>query len=365
MKLFDPITAGDLALPHRVVMAPLTRNRAAQPGDVPHELNATYYAQRASAALIISEATQVDPLGKGYVATPGIYSDEQVAGWRLVTDAVHEAGGRIVLQLWHVGRISHVDLLPEGEQPVAPSAIRATSQTVVSAESGMVDVSAPRALRTDEIPGIVAQFRRGAENAKAAGFDGVEIHGANGYLIDQFTRDGTNQRDDQYGGSLENRVRVPLEIARAVVDGWGAGRVGYRISPAGAFNDMSDSDPIATFGALARGLGGLGLAFLHNVEAFAGGQRDEAQIDAIKSAFQDAGGGAYMANGGYQRDDAEARLEAGKADLVSFGETFLANPDLPERFRQGAPLNEGDRATYYGGDDRGYTDYPTLAEVPV
>ncbi len=356
--LFQPLRAGDLDLPNRVLMAPLTRSRSTQPGDVPNALNAEYYAQRAGAGLIISEASQISPQGKGYAFTPGIHSDEQVEGWRLVTDRVHGAGGRIALQLWHVGRISHTDLQPGGAQPVAPSAIRADTQTYTSRDSGMVPVSEPRALETDEIPGVVEQYRAAAQRAKDAGFDGVEIHGANGYLIDQFTRSGTNQRTDAYGGSLENRLRFPIEVAEAVAGVWGPGRVGYRVSPAADFNSMSDANPSETFGALAEKLGALNLAYLHAVEAFRGSERNEDVIAAVRQAFS----GVYIANGGYTHESACKRLDKGKADAVAFGELYIANPDLAERFRQGAPLNEPNRDTYYAGGETGYTDYPTLAE---
>lgn len=365
-KLTAAIRLGDLELRNRVFMAPLTRSRSKQPGDIPWSLNAEYYAQRAGAGLIVSEATQISPQGKGYAFTPGIHSDEQVEGWKLVTDAVHDRGGSIFLQLWHVGRISHVDLQPEGQQPVAPSAIRAESQTYTSAESGMVQVSEPRALELDEIPGVVEQFRVAAENAKRAGFDGVEIHGANGYLLDQFTRDGTNQRTDSYGGSIENRIRFPLEVARAVIGVWGAGRVGYRVSPNGEFNTMNDSDPLATFGTLARELRKLGIAYLHNVEAFAGGERNEPMIDALRAAFDGrdpTGAGVYIGNGGLTPEQAEQRLAADRADAVAFGTSYIANPDLAERIALGGPYNEPNRDTFYGGTAVGYTDYPSLDPV--
>jgi N-ethylmaleimide reductase len=356
--LFAPITVGAFELPNRVLMAPLTRNRASQPGDVPCAMNATYYRQRASAGLIITEATQVSPMGKGYSFTPGIHSDEQVAGWRRVTGAVHAAGGRIVMQLWHVGRISHTSLLPDGAAPVAPSAIRASSQTFAADAGGFVDVSEPRALATDELAGVVAEYHAAAERAMDAGFDGVEIHGANGYLLDQFTRDGSNHRDDAYGGSLENRLRFPLEVVDAVCDVWGADAVGYRISPTGDFNDMTDSDPGATFTALATALGDRGLAYLHVVEAFAGGERDEAVLKTIREAFP----GVYIGNGGYTTEMAHARLAADQLDAVAWGERFISNPDLPTRIRLGAELTEPDRDTYYGGGAEGYTDYPALTE---
>lgn len=357
--LFEPLRAGDLELPNRILMAPLTRSRAGQPGDVPQAMNGIYYAQRASAGLIISEASQVSAQGRGYAFTPGIHTEEQVEGWKGVTRAVHDAGGRIFCQLWHVGRISHTDLQPDGGAPVAPSAIRARSQTYTQKSEGMVPVSEPRALDTEEIPGIVQQFARGAKCAKAAGFDGVEIHGANGYLLDQFTRDGTNKRTDEYGGSIENRCRLPLIVAETVADVWGPGRVGYRVSPTGGFNDMSDSDPIATFSYLASGLGALGLGYIHVAEAFAGSPRDDAAPQAVREAF----GGVYIANGGYDIELAAERIGRGAADAVAFGELFIANPDLPERIRRGGPFNEPDRSTFYGGTEKGYTDYPALAEV--
>lgn len=360
--LLGPITVGDHTLRNRVLMAPLTRSRSKQPGDIPWELNAAYYRQRASAGLIISEATQVSPQGKGYAFTPGIYTQEQVAGWRLVTDAVHDEGGTIFLQLWHVGRISHTDLQPDGGKPVAPSAIRAESQTYTSKESGMVPVSEPRALRTDEVPGIVDQFRHGARCAKEAGFDGVEIHGANGYLLDQFVRTGTNTRGDAYGGSVENRCRLPLMVTDAVVDVFGAGSVGYRVSPNGAFNSMNDDNPIETFGHLARELSKRGLCYLHNVEAFGGGERNEEMVAELRTSFGGADrGGVYIANGGYTPESGEERLVSGKADAIAYGTMYIANPDLVERIRQGGPYNEGNRETYYGGGAEGYTDYPALA----
>lgn len=365
-RLLTPIAFGEISAPNRVFMAPLTRSRSRQPGDVPWELNAEYYRQRSAAGLIISEATQVSPQGKGYAFTPGIHSEEQVKGWRLVTDAVHAAGGRIFLQLWHVGRISHVDLQPGGAAPVAPSAVAAKSQTYVSATSGMVPTSTPRAMETREIPGVVEQFRHGAANAKRAGFDGVEIHGANGYLLDQFTRSGTNHRTDHYGGSIENRVRLPLEVARAVAEVWGPGRVGYRVSPLGAFNDLADDRPAETFGALASGLGSLGLAYLHAVEAFAGQERDaenERVHRVVRERFKASGGGIYVGNGGLDVLGASARVADGQADAIAFGTLFISNPDLVDRIARGGPYAEADRATFYGGTEKGYTDYPSLDSV--
>jgi len=351
--LFTPLELGPLTLPNRIVMAPMTRNRAG-PGNVPGALAALHYVQRASAGLIVTEATQVSPQGVGYPGTPGIHDDAQVEGWRRVTDAVHDAGGRIFLQLWHVGRISHPSLQPDGVLPVAPSAIAAEGEVFTA--SGLQPFVTPRALETDEIRGIVAQFEDGARRALAAGFDGVEIHGANGYLIDQFLRDGTNRRADRYGGTLENRARFLLEVTEAVAGVWGAKRVGVRLSPLGTFNSMSDSDPTRTFGFAAEALGRYGLAYLHVVEG--GHESAEGPFDwaGLKRRFS----GLYMANGGYDPARAPAVLAAGRADLVSFATPYIANPDLVERFRLDAPLAAADPATFYGGDHRGYTDYPAL-----
>jgi len=359
--LFRPYSLGPLELPNRVLMSPLTRSRAGQPGDVPTDLNAEYYAQRAGAGLIISEATQVSPQGKGYAFTPGIHSQEQVDGWRKVTEAVHGAGGRIQAQLWHVGRISRPELQPDGQKPVAPSAIQPEgAYTFISAESGMVEVLEPRALELDELPGIVEQYRQGAQNAKAAGFDGVQIHAANGYLLDQFIRSGSNHRTDTYGGSVENRIRLPLEVVRAVIEIWGPERVGIRVSPTGSFNGMHDDDPLETYSAFAEALDATGIAYIEVVEdSFQGNHetgRPESIIDAIRARFSRT----YIGNGAYSADEARERIAAGRCDLVTFGRPFIANPDLPERFRQGAPLNEWDEATFYGGDEHGYTDYPAL-----
>jgi N-ethylmaleimide reductase len=355
--LFTPFQLGALALPNRVVMAPMTRNRAGR-GSVPGALAAEYYRQRASAGLIVTEATQVSPQGVGYPGTPGIHDDLQVAGWQRVTDAVHAAGGRIFLQLWHVGRISHPSLQPDGALPVAPSAIAAKGDAFTA--SGPQPFVTPRALETAEIPGIVAQFENGARRARAAGFDGVEIHGANGYLIDQFLRDGTNRRTDRYGGSLQNRARFLLEVTEAVADVWGAERVGVRLSPQSDFNDMHDSDPRATFGHAALALEPFGLAYLHIVEP-AGVTGARPLAPDLKEAF----GGPLMVNGGYTRALAERALAQGHADLVSFGTSFLANPDLPLRLARNVPLNAPDPATFYGGDARGYTDYPALEDKLV
>ncbi len=352
--LFTPIRVGDLELPNRIVMAPLTRNRAG-PGNVPTELMAEYYRQRASAGLIVSEATQVAPEGVGYPATPGIHSPEQVAGWQQVTRAVHEAGGRMFAQLWHVGRISHPSMQPGGVLPVAPSAVRPAGEAMTC--DGPQPFVTPRALARDEIPQVVDRFRHAARLAREAGFDGVEIHAANGYLVDQFLRDGTNHRDDDYGGPVANRARFLLEVLAAVGEVWEPGRVGVRVSPENTYNDIRDSDPQATFNFVAEALAARGLAYLHVVEGDMVTGRRELDYGALRQRF----GGAYMANNGYDFRRATGAVARGDADLVSFGRLYIANPDLVERFRLGAPLNEPDESTFYGGDARGYTDYPVLA----
>jgi len=356
-SLFSPFPLGDLTLPNRIVMAPLTRNRARPDGDVPHALNVTYYAQRASAGLIITEATQISPEGKGYIQTPGIYSAAQVAGWRAVTDAVHAKGGHIFLQLWHVGRISHTSLQPNGEPPVAPSAIRANSQVFTA--KGFEQTSAPRALETTEVGRIVEDYRKAAVNAKEAGFDGVELHAANGYLIDQFLRDGTNKRTDQYGGSLENRTRLLAEGLAALTGVFPASRVGVRFSPFSSFGDISDSDPMATFSAAIARANDAGLVYIHVIEGETGASRElppGADLAALRKLFK----GAYIANNGYDRESAIRAVESGAADLIAFGRPFIANPDLVERLKQNAPLNEPQPATFYGGGAEGYTDYAAL-----
>ncbi|MBI5136543.1 MAG: alkene reductase [Nitrospirae bacterium] len=357
IDLFTPIHLGPYTLANRMVMAPLTRNRAGA-GNVPHGLNALYYAQRATAGLIVSEATQVSPQGVGYPHTPGIHGAEQVAGWQDVTGAVHHAGGRIFLQLWHVGRISHPSLQPGGALPVAPSAIRPAGEAITY--QGMLPFVTPRALETGELPGIVDDYRRAAVHALAAGFDGVEVHAANGYLLDQFLRDGSNRRTDAYGGSLANRARLLMEVVDAVTGVWGPERVGVRISPVNPFNDMHDSDPQGLFEFVAGALSALGIAYLHGVEGAIGGvARQTVDLGRIRAAF----GGLYMANGGYDKARAGRALASGAADLVSFGVPFLANPDLVARFRADAPLNTPDAATFYGGGAEGYTDYPTLEQA--
>ena len=353
--LFQPARFGALELANRVVMAPLTRSRAGSAG-IQGAMNATYYAQRATAGLIIAEATQISRQGQGYAFTPGIHDAAQVAGWRLVTDAVHRAGGRIALQLWHVGRISHPSLQPGGGLPVAPSAIKPEGKAFT--EAGFQDFVTPRALETAEIAGIVADYRQAAQNAKDAGFDGVEIHAANGYLLDQFLRDGTNKRTDTYGGSIENRARFLLEVVEAVTAVWGGERTGIRISPVSPANDIADSDPQAVFGHVARALNRFGLAFLHVVEGATGGRRDNIAFDF--QALRDAFDGPSIANNGYDLTLAQDALRAGRADAIAFGRPFIANPDLVERLRTGAPLAKPDQTTFYGGDAHGYTDYPAL-----
>ena len=356
--LFDPIRIGAIDLANRVVMAPLTRSRAAD-GLVPSPMAIEYYAQRATAGLIITEATQVSPLAQGYIATPGLFTREQIAGWRKVTDEVHRRGGRIVVQLWHVGRVSHTSLLPDGEVPVAPSAIRANTKTFTA--DGYVDTSAPRALRIDEIPGVVADFARAARNAIEAGFDGVEVHAANGYLIDQFMRDGSNHRDDAYGGSIENRTRLLHEVVQATVEAIGAERVGVRIAPVTPANDMHDSNPQALFERAVERLDALGIAYVHVIEGATGGPRDVWPFDyaVLRGKFR----GAWIVNNGYDREMAEAAVLEGRADAVAFGRAYIANPDLVRRLRENAPLNEPDRSTFYGGGAEGYIDYPSLDGV--
>ncbi|MGZ2461707.1 alkene reductase [Rhizobium anhuiense] len=357
--LFEPYVLGSLTLSNRIVMAPLTRNRA-RAGFVPGNFAAEYYAQRASAGLIISEATQISQQGQGYQNTPGIYTQEQIDGWRKVTGAVHAKGGRIFLQLWHVGRVSHVDLQPNGQAPVAPSAIRAETKTFV--HNAFVDVSEPRALELNEIPGIIEDFRRAAANAIAAGFDGVEVHGANGYLLDQFAKDGANTRTDAYGGSIENRARLTLEVTAAVIEEIGAERTGVRISPVSPANGVSATDPQGQFNYIVEKLNELGIVYLHVVEGATGGLRDVAPFDyeALRRRF----GNTYMANNGYDLELATTRLEQGLADLFAFGKPFIANPDLIDRLKTGAPLASLDPATLYGGGPAGYTDYPGMV-APV
>ncbi|WP_374348666.1 alkene reductase [Chitinimonas sp.] len=361
-KLLTPVTVGHTTLKNRIWMAPLTRSRASQPGDVPSEMNARYYRQRASAGLIVSEATQISRQGQGYALTPGIYTDAQEAGWKQVVEQVHEAGGRIALQLWHVGRISHHLLQENGAAPVAPSAIQARNSTVFviqpdgSPSTPQTDV--PRALETAELPGIVADYVQAAKRAMRAGFDLVEVHAANGYLLNQFLDTAANQRSDEYGGSLENRARLVLEVVDAVVAEIGADKVGVRLSPNGVFGDMSPAGSADTALYVAKALGQRGIAYLHIAEPdWAGGQ---ALDDDYRRALRKAFGGSLVFCGGYDADKAERLISSGIADAVAFGRPFIANPDLVERYRRGAALNQADPSTFYGGSDHGYTDYPSL-----
>ena len=348
--LFQPLQIGDLTIPNRIIMAPLTRSRATGPGRVPNDLMATYYAQRASAGLILSEATSVDPMGVGYANTPGIWSEEQVVGWKKITQAIHAKGGKIFLQLWHVGRISDPMFL-DGKTPVAPSAIRPEGHvSLVRPEKPYVT---PRALETEEIKDIVAAYKRGSENAKLAGFDGVEIHGANGYLLDQFLQDSTNKRSDQYGGSVENRARLILEVVDAAISVWGPGRVGVHLSPRSDSHNMGDSDPLKTFGYVAQELGKRKIAFI-----FA---REFQSTDSLGPALKKAFGGVYIANEKFTKETAEKIIESGVAEAVSFGIPFISNPDLPRRFKENLPLNETNFATLYAEGALGYTDYPALS----
>lgn len=358
--LFRALELGALRLPNRVLMSAMTRSRAQQPGDIPTELTARYYAQRASAGLIFTEATQVSPQGKGYAYTPGIHSDAQEAGWRRVTEAVHANGGRIVLQLWHVGRMSHVEF-HGGEPPVAPSAINADAHIFLDSERGFAPTSTPRALATEELPGIVEQFRQGAERARRAGFDGVEIHGANNYLLHQFLSDTANQRSDAYGGSVQNRIRLTVEVAEAVADVWGPERVGLRVSPGLGNPANAESDAVPVYEALSRELSRIGLSYLDVIEYFGPPDKRPREPGEVHRVIRGAFAGAYLANGGFAADSARAALASGRIDAAVFGQPFLANPDLPERYRRGARLNEADRATFFGGDARGYIDYPALS----
>lgn len=354
-ELFTPFRLGALELPNRVVMAPLTRNRATQGTDAPNALNAEYYRQRATAGLLITEATQISQQGQGYLWTPGLYTGPQVEGWQGVTKAVHGAHGRIFVQLWHVGRISHTSLQPGGGQPVAPSAIQAKGAQVF-VESGFADASVPRALEADEIPLIVRDYVQAAENAQRAGFDGVEIHAANGYLLDQFMKDGPNHRTDAYGGSIENRIRFTLEVTDAILRVLPKGKVGIRLSPVSPFNDATDSKPEALFFALAEELNKRGLAYIHVIEGATGGKRDIEPFDysKLRKMFH----GAYIANNQYDRQLAIDTVARGDADLIAFGVPFIANPDLVARLEANGPMNKPDKATFYGGGEKGYTDYP-------
>ncbi|MFY7805973.1 MAG: alkene reductase, partial [Limnoraphis robusta] len=364
LKLLEPFKLGNLELSNRIVMAPLTRRRAGE-NNAPTSLNALYYAQRSSAGLIISEATQISPQGTSLPQTPGIYSPEQIAGWQRVTQAVHDKGGRIFLQLWHGGRCSHPSLQPNGELPVAPSAIAPKEEKALTATGEEVPFVVPRALLTEEIPGIISQYRQGAENALKAGADGIEIHGASGYLLDQFLQDNSNKRTDEYGGSIENRARLLLEVTASVIEVWGSNRVGVRLSPGSTFQDMNDSNPEALFNYVVTQLERLKLAYLHIVEPRIKGSHDdftEKKVQLGVHHFRPLYSGTLITAGGYTRETGEAIIVQGDADLVSYGRLFIANPDLPKRFALNAPLNSYHRPTFTGGSERGYIDYPFLEE---
>ncbi len=366
-SLFEPLRLGAIELAHRVVMAPLTRLRSLQPGDVPHALNVEYYSQRASeGGLIITEATDISPHARGYPGAPGIYSPEQIAGWQRVTDAVHVKGGIIFLQIWHTGRVSHSSMQPNNQLPAAPSAVPVTGMSHMDATGAPAEFETPRELGVEEIGSIVSDFHQAAINARAAGFDGVEVHGANGYLIDQFLRNGSNHRTDDYGGSIDNRARFLFEALDAVISGWEPGRVGVRLSPWSGFNDMADSDTLALFNYAAFELGKRGIAYIHVVEPRADQNSDANAIDATApdaaQTFRGAFGGSVISAGGYVNETATRAVAEGRADAIAFGRLFIANPDLPERFGRGATLNRYDRPTFYGGGARGYTDYPAMTE---
>lgn len=363
IDVLSPLQLGPYRVPNRVFMAPLTRCRAGA-GNVPGPLNAEYYAQRAGAGLIISEATQISPGGAGYPATPGLHSQAQVEGWKPITAAVHQRGGRIFAQLWHVGRTSHNAYQPDGGEPFSSSAI-AKSGPCTLPDGSSAPTPTPRAMTIEQIRAVMADYRLAAQNALLAGFDGVELHGANGYLPDQFLRDGVNQRTDAYGGSIANRARFHLEATAQLIEVWGPQRVGVRLSPSGTFNDMRDSNPRASFGHVVTELGKLGLAYLHIMEALEAdlrhGPGSVPGYEAIPVGFfRPMFKGVLITNGGFTRQKADAYIREGHADAIAFGTTFIANPDLPERFRLGAPLNVPDPSTFYGGGEKGYTDYPSL-----
>ena len=354
LDLFSPAQLGAISLKNRIVMAPLTRSRAPKENGVPQPMNVTYYQQRATAGLIVTEATPISAMGHGYPFLPSIYTDEQVAGWKKVVDAVHAKGGKMVLQLWHVGRISHPSLLPNHVLPVAPSAIKPAGQLYTY--DGMVDFVEPRALEASELPALVADYAHATQCALDAGFDGVEIHAANGYLLDQFLRDSTNKRTDNYGGSFENRTRLLIDVIKAVVAVAGSDKVGIRLSPVNPFNDISDSNPQALFNYVVTELNQFNLAYLHVIEGDVGGKAQAFDFVALRKLFKNA----YMANLGYDKARGNAAIASGHADVIAYGVPFIANPDLVERYRTDAPLNEANPALFYGGDDKGYTDYPFL-----
>ncbi len=362
--LFVPLSVGDLSVKNRVWMAPLTRCRALLPGHVPWELNAAYYRERATAGLILSEATEIAPEGRGYPGVPGLFTDDQVAGWKKVTAAVHESGGTILCQLWHVGRASHPAFQPGGKDPVAPSAIAADGEVHLP-DGSKAPYPVPRALDAAELPGIVETYRTAAQHAKAAGFDGVELHAANGYLIDEFLRNGANRRTDDYGGSVANRCRFPLMVLDALVDVWGAGRVGIRVSPLGSFNDMSDSDPLPLYEHLFDELNARGIAFLEIVGGIHGDEIDHDLMAEINAAGRERFARTLVLNGGYTGESAREAIAGGRCDAITFGTPFLANPDLPRRLAEGAELNESDPNTWYTRGPEGYVDYPSLDGGPV
>ncbi len=355
MDLFSPLSIGNYTLKNRIIMAPLTRCRSVQ-DNIPNELMAAYYAQRASAGLIISEATQISPLGIGYPCTPGIHNDDQIEGWKKITKAVHDKDGKIFLQLWHVGRISHSSFHP-GELPVAPSAIKPAGE--VYTFDGMKEFETPRPLSVEEIQNIVQEYVQGAKNAIAAGFDGVEIHSANGYLLDQFLRDGTNKREDEYGGNIKNRSRFLFEVIKAVTSAVGADKTGVRLSPSGTFNDMTDSDPQSHFTYVCEKLNDFGLAYLHIVDALEGDIKHGANVVGLE-VIRDAYKGVLITCGGYDKERGNRTVKKAQADAVAFGIPFIANPDLPERFKRDAALNEADVSTFYTQDEKGYIDYPFM-----
>ena len=366
MKLLEPLQVGRYRLKNRMVMAPLTRSRARQPGNVPSELNACYYAQRASAGLIVSEATQISLQGQGYAWTPGIHSREQVEGWKLVSGAVHRAGGLIFMQLWHVGRISHPALQPDNMLPVAPSALKPTGEAFIEGEDGqgmLVPFETPRAIDLAEMPYMVRQYSRASRNAVLAGMDGVEVHAANGYLLQQFIDSKSNKRTDAYGGSIENRARFPFEAIEAAIEAWGADRVGVRLSPLATFNDAGDDTPELTYGYIFEKLNAYGLAYLHVVNPMFTSPEPDPRAEFMMELVRDKFRGTLVVAGGYDVETAEAWLRQGKADLVAFGRKFIANPDLPERLGKREALNADDPTTYYGGGSKGYTDYPSLAQA--
>jgi len=364
-NILNNLTIGDIEINNRVIMAPLTRMRSKQPGNIPHELNAKYYAQRASAGLIISEATQISNQGQGYPATPGIFSKEQVEGWKIVTKEVHDNNGKIFLQLWHVGRISHSSFQDDGLPPVAPSAIKPSGKTFTK-DFKQLDFETPRELKVSEIKLIIQDYIKAANNAKIAGFDGVELHGANGYLLDQFLQDGSNKREDEYGGSIQNRAKLLLEVLDEIIKIWGCGKVGVRLSPYGTFNDMNDSDPIALFSYVISELEKRNIAYLHLIQprATSAGGSDNVADDAVNTAklFRSYFSNVLIAAGGYNPESAKKEIESGDADAIAFGRLFIANPDLYRRIKEDKPLNKYNRATFYGGNEKGYTDYPFLDE---